>query len=67
MRRGGLSGLPMFANHHISTLPDGRVQWWSEDFETTVHICVLPAVAAALERVSGLILDRLASLGAIPA
>lgn len=55
----------VLANHDITALPDGRVQWWSRDFETTVHLCTLPATAVALEQVSGLVLDFLASRGLV--
>lgn len=53
----------VLANHDIRRLPDGRMQWWSRDFETTVHLCELPPVARAVEEASGLVLDFLASRG----
>lgn len=57
----------VIANHNIIRLADGRVHWWSRDFEVTVHLCALPPMALALEQASGLVLDFLASRGAIPA
>lgn len=57
----------VLANHVITNRPDGRVHLWSRDFGLSVHLCEIPAAALALEQVSGLILDILASYGAIPA
>lgn len=66
----------VLANHTISTLPDGRVRWWSRDFELVVHVCdttvagaaaersgELPVPAHGLEQFAALMLDLLAVAG----
>jgi CxxC motif-containing protein (DUF1111 family) len=40
------------ANHDLTTLPDGRSQWFSRDFGIVVHECPIETEEARAERVA---------------